>query len=254
MAKYTLLKMVQLVASAINSDEIDSLGETREANDIQTILEQSLNDLLTRRNWEFLRDKIMLLDAGTTVASLTIPDGVTSLQEVRYSSAKVLGDPKQHREIRYITPAEFLDMSNRQTPLSSNVEEITGPGGILLYVKTDAPPSVYTTFDESELFFDSYNIETDPTGLDPSNSIITATVSITTTSADPTWVAPIPERMFQVWLYEAFAMASTQLRQFDNPRFERMARRAYTQMLDMEPVTTRDEENKVVRYGKRRNR
>lgn len=254
MAKYTLLKMVQLVGAAINSDEIDSLGETREANDIQTILEQALNDLTTRRAWEFLRDQIMPLDAGTTVASLVIPDGVTDLQEVRYSSARVLGDPKQHRVMRYITPAEFLDMSNRHSPSASNVEEITGPGGILLYVKNDTPPSVYTTFDESELFFDSYNAETDPTGLDVANSIIIATVSITTASADPTWVAPIPERMFQVWLYESYAMASNQLRQFDNPRYERMARRAYTQLLSMEPITTRDEENKVVRYGKRRNR
>jgi hypothetical protein len=56
--------------------------------------------------------------------------------------------------------------------------------------------------------------------------------------------------MFILWEQEAIAEASVKLRQFEDPRAERRARRMFVSMSRDEPVTKRDEGSGSVNYGR----
>ena len=82
MPKKNLLQMVQFVAKKIGSDEVSALGETIEADDIQEIVLETLEDLVTRTDWEFLKDNLDVLLDGSTNISLNIPTTAEKIQTV----------------------------------------------------------------------------------------------------------------------------------------------------------------------------
>ena len=88
MAKKTLLKIVQLIGERIGTDEIDTLGETIEVDEIVSVLELTYDEILDRRDWEFLRDRTLKLKnrdvTDTKLFNLDIPSAVTRLQCVKY--------------------------------------------------------------------------------------------------------------------------------------------------------------------------
>lgn len=252
MARYTLLKLVQKVGESISSDEIDELDETTEATDIRSILEVTLNDLLTRRDWEFLKDRPMTAEAGNTVCSVLIPETVTRVQQLSYISTMSAEDKQLYSQITYMAPADFLAMQMRLDPSEDGVDVIDTPSTGSLRIRTDQAPHYWTTFDELEIYFDSYNSEVDAGGIDYTKCLLLATISITVDDQAGDWVAPIPERMFNTWLFEACALASVQLRQFENSKIERSARRAYVQLLEMNPRSEHDDERKP-HHGRRYN-
>lgn len=249
MSKYTLLQMVQKVGRAINSDEIDALGETIEADDIQNILMDTLRDIMIRRDWEFLKDKPATLLAGANAISLSIPTTVRHVQNVRYRTEQD-GVVSRYTTLKYMRPDDFICMLQRNSAADPAVTTIT-VNGVELFAQTNRPPRYWTTFDETNIYMDSYDSSIDPTGLDHTKSVILATLYLDYTGSDAaTWVAPIPEVLFQQWLQEAIADASVTLRQIENPRAERKARRLFVSNGRDEPVTHRDASQEIVNYGR----
>lgn len=249
--KKTLLQVVQYVGTKINSDEISSIDETIEAQDITTLCLEVLQDILNRPSgaWEFLRDRPMTLETGTTTLSLAIPENVRKIQNVRYRIIEA-GEQTGWRTLKYIYPDEYLCRLQSNKPTDPDTTTVL-VNGIEVYPRTNRPPRYWTSFNESEIFLDSYDSEQNPTGLNPADSAIIATIYMDFSgSTVGTWVAPIPELLFDVWMHEAAAEASVAFRQADDQRAERIARRSYVQALKNEPVTHRDEGSREVNYGR----
>lgn len=250
MPKYNLLQMVQRVARAINSDEISELHETVEADDIQNILIDCLDEMLGRQDWEFLKDRPYQLLPGTNALSLSVPSDISRIQKIRYRADSEPGDIAQYRTVSYMSASEFLDMMQKHNPAEADSVTVT-VNGVPLVGKNNRPPRYWTSFDESTVYFDSYEGTLDPTGVDPAKTAVLASVYPDLAHGDdPTWVAPMPEKLFAQWYQEAVAEASVQLRQFENPRAERRSRRLFISNSRDEPVTGRDEGSASVNYGR----
>ena len=247
MAKRTILKLVQDLGSAISSDEIDSLTETVEVVDIVKILERSFNEVISRRDWEFIKDRVLQLDAiaggDTKINNLVIPTNVTRLQCVKY-----IDDNGKFPEIKYKAPCDFIDFVQSRDVSLTNVTAILNDDGVAINTVTDQPPQFYTSFDEINLTFDAYD-SARGTGNQASDSVIVANVIPTVDFTDPTAVLPIPERMEVLIFTEAQATCNYELRQTADPRSERIARRQNIKMRELEPKTRRDIQE--VNYGRR---
>lgn len=250
MPKYNLLQMVQRVARAINSDEISELHETVEADDIQNIVIDCLDEMLGRQDWEFLKDRPYQLAAGTNELSLVVPEDVSRIQKIRYRADSEPGDAVQYRTVSYMPATEFLDLMQKQNPAEPDSVSVL-VNGVQLVGKNNRPPRYWTSFDENTIYFDSYEVTLDPTGVDGTKTAVLATVYPDLTHGDdPAWVAPIPEKLFAQWYQESVAEASVQLRQFENARAERRSRRLFISNSRDEPVTRRDEGSTGVNYGR----
>lgn len=250
MPKYTMLEMVQRVGRSINADEISTLHETIEADDIQTILMDMLDDVLIRQDWEFLKDRPVQLAAGADVISLAIPATVSKIQKVKYETLSQVGGIPTYRTLAYLPAEQFIDKLQRNNPAEAGVDTVT-VSGVPLYPNNNRAPRFWTSFDELNVYFDSYEATVDASGIDATKSAAIVTVYADLTGFDdPNWVAPIPEKMFTLWYQEAVAEASVKLRQFQDPRAERRAKRMFVSNSRDEPVTKRDDGSQEVHYGR----
>lgn len=247
MSKKTILELVQKIGHAISSDEIDALGESQEALDIIEILKQTYDEVLDRRTWEFMKDRILQLDDRTggdpMLTNLLIPTAVLKIQCVRY-----LDDNDKYRDLRYLSPAEFVTMLHRNDPADADVTTVLSPDGVPLYIKTDKAPQYWTSFDETYITMDSYESDK-TTGVVGASSAIIATVKPVADFTTPTATLPIPERMETLILNEAKVTANYILRQTQDPRAETVARRQGISLRENEPKTNRDQQER--HYGRR---
>lgn len=247
MAKKTLLKVLQLVSEAISGDEIDTIGETDEAFDIMNIIETTYDEILDRQEWEFLKDRTLRLKTrdvtDTKLFNLGIPSDVTALQVVKYRA-----DSGKFPTMKYMEPISFLEMLDGRNPADSNVTAIANDDGVLLNIITDKPPTFYTSFDEENLSFDSFD-SARGTGAIPGDSVIVANIKPVMDFTDPTAKFPIPERMHTLLINEAIATAAVRLRQTQDPRAERISSRQHIRLKQLESITGKD--LKVKRHGRR---
>lgn len=247
MTKRTILQLVQDLAAATSSDEVDFLDETIEATDIAKILKRTFAEVISRRDWEFIKDRVLQLDAraggDTKINNLTIPLNVTRLQCVKY-----IDDNGKFPEIEYVQPCVFVERVQARDVSLANVTAINNDDGVALNTITDQPPTFYTSFDELSLTFDAYDA-TRGTGNLVADSVIVANIIPAVDFTSPTAVLPIPERMEILIFTEAQATCNHELRQTSDTRSERIARRQNIKMRELEPKTRRDEQE--VNYGRK---
>ena len=247
MAKLTILSFVQQISEAIEGDEIDELGETLEADTISTILQQTYNEVLDRRDWEFLRDRVIQLAVRAVgddkLNFLTIPENVTAIQCLRYLSTQ-----GKYTDMTYMEPCAFIAHLHARNPNDPNITTVLNDDGIPLYVVNDKAPTYYTSFDEESIAFDAFET-TRGIGNQIADSVIVGNIKPTVDWTNPVLTLPIPERMNSLILNEAIATANYRLRQTQDPRSERLARRQNIKMRELEPKTQRDQE--VKHYGRR---
>lgn len=247
MAKKTLLKIVQLIGERIGSDEIDALGETIEVDEILSILEMTYDEILDRKDWEFMTDRTLRLKTiavtDTKLYNLDIPSSVVGIQVLKYRDLN-----GKFPTITYMEPDEFLTLLDGRNPADDNVTAIANADGVLFNIKTDKAPGFYTSFDEATISFDSYD-DTRGTGVQAGDSIIIANIKPVMDFTDPLATFPIPERMQTLLINEAMASAGIQLRQIQDPRAERIARRQHIKLREVEAVTQKN--NQVKRHGRR---
>ena len=247
MAKLTMLEFVQLIGEAIESDEIDTLDETIEATQIMNILKQTYEEVLDRRDWEFIKDRVVQLDVmpvgDTKINHLLIPPNVTNIQCLRYLSAQ-----GKFFDLTYLQPCDFIAKVHARDKTDPNITTVNNDDGVPLFIINDKAPTYYTSFDEESLAFDAFET-TRGVGNQIADTVIVGNIKPIPAFTDPTAVLPIPERMNSLILNEAIATANYRLRQTADPRSERLARRQNIKMRELEPRTQRDTDE--VHHGRR---
>lgn len=250
MAKRTILKLVQELGAGIGSDEIDALDETIEATEIVTILQQTIDEVISRKRWEFLKDRIRQLDdriAGSTqLNTLVIPSDVTRVNCLQYRNTT--NDVPEFTEITYMQPCEFLAFVQARRVGDDNILAIANEDGVQINVLTDSPPTRWTSFDEVNITFDAYD-ETLGNGNLIVDSVIIADVVPVTDFTDPTAVLNVPERMESLIFNEALSTCNYRLRQTRDPKADRVALRQHRALREQEHITNKDV--KEINYGRR---
>jgi len=250
MAKRTILQLIQQLGEGIGSDEIDSLNETIEASEIATILEQTVTEVISRKRWEFIADRVRQLDAraggSTQLNTLVIPSDVTRVNCLKYRNTD--NTVTEFTEILYLQPCEFLELVQGRNSSDDNITAIANADGVLINVITDAPPTRWTSFDEENITFDAYDA-TVGTGSLVVDSVIIADIVPVIDYTDPTATLKVPERMETLIYNEALSTCAIRLRQTVDPKAERVARRQHIAMREHEHITNKD--IKEANYGRR---
>jgi hypothetical protein len=149
---------------------------------------------------------------------------------------KYTNDQGDKVHLEYVDPMVFIDRLDRRDEGLTEITEIANDDGVLLKIYTDRAPTFYTSFDEAVLSFDAHD-STRGTGNQAGDTVILAHVKPVVDFTDPTATLPIPERMGTLVLNEAMATAAFQLRQVQDSRAERVARRQGIHLRETEPAT-----------------
>ena len=221
--KMTLLEMVQDILNDLDSDEVNSIDDTIEAQQVAQIIKTCYFEMMGNRNWPHLR-KLMQLEASNDLTKpnyLEIPSIMKEIEQIEYNVVKDDSSKIEYREVQYTYPDVFLRRIAARNSDNTNVELIIDYSGSELLILNDVAPSFYTSFDDTHIVFDSYNKAVDDT-LKRSKTRCLAYVH-------PSWerlnesIPNLPSEAFPALLSEAKRNAFVTLKQMVNQNAEQKA-------------------------------
>lgn len=161
----TLLEIVQDILNDMSGDEINSISDTQEAEQVANIVKKTYLAMVSNSNWPHTRRAVAVTPYSDSnfPTHMYLNDNVKELISVYYNCIKLGETRKNYKQVVYKSPDEFLNILNKRNSDSTNVTTIIDPSGIELLIITDSHPKYFTSFDDTSLVFDSYDSGVDST-------------------------------------------------------------------------------------------
>ncbi len=246
--KLTLLQVVQKTLESLGSDEVNTISDSVEAQQIAQIAEDAYYELLNMKDWPFLQRLTILESLADALFPnyLRIPEDVVRIDQIKYDWTDTtdpdVGDLLVLEEVEWVHPQHFLNKTQKRNTQQSNVQVVISKNGVKLPIFNDVKASIWTSFDDEFVVFDSY-INTIESTLQGTKSQVMAKslpTFITTDSFTPKATA----NFFQTWLAEVKRTAFVYFRQEVSTVDEQKARRGLA-VLRRDASRTNDSDGKV---------
>lgn len=217
--------MVQEILNDIDSDEVESIDDTVESEQVVSMIKSAYYAMMSNRDWPHLRQTIQVSGLGDTTkpTHMKLQDGIKELCFINYNKIKDGETRKRYEKIEYLEPDHFLHKTNQRNNDEASVDSVTDTGGIEVLIKNDTPPTYFTSFDDEYLVFDSYDNTVDTT-LQESKIQAQAYVMPSWNSADD-FIPDLPDNAFTALVEEAKSRASLRLKQVSDQKAEQEAGR-----------------------------
>ena len=161
----TLLKMVQNTLSLMDSDEINSIGDTIEGEQIAVCYSTIYDQIVTEYS---LPGKTKTIRIGSTddndlgKTRLFLNQDMMSIDEIQYDVRNAAGDPPKYATMTVISNQEFLDrQTNKDTTDSNTLSQRWPNTDITFGIHTNKAPRYVTLVEDRILVFDSLNTVVD---------------------------------------------------------------------------------------------
>lgn len=222
----TLLAIVQNIASALESDNVNSITDTVESYQIALEVQTAYYELLAALDIPS-DDSLILLDGlGDTTKPnyLKIPTTVKEINWFKYDY-RANGVSGDYITIQYLTPEEFVSrmIGNQGTSTGLPYTLVTDFSGAKLTVLSTQNPTFWTTFDNKYIITDSYNSTVDST-LQQSKSLCWGQNNLTFTLQD-SYVPILDENLFPLLLAESKSACFANIKQMPSQKDEQRAHR-----------------------------
>lgn len=225
MARTTLLDVVQEVLSAMDSDQVNSIMDTFESEQVVSIARAVYRDMVSNRNWPFFRRTLQFNSLASTglPTHMTLQDEIKELIFVNYDTARATSNRNRYETMVWLEPDEFLRRLNQLNDNANDVEIVIDPTGIELAIQVDKPPQFYTSFDDQTIVFDSFDRAVDDT-LQSSKIQALGYIMPSFTESD-TWEIDLPRDAISAYIAEVKSTCFVDLKQQVNEKAEATARR-----------------------------
>jgi hypothetical protein len=254
MSKYSLLEIVQQIASSIGSDEITSIADSTESNQIANIVRRAYFDLIKRLDIpeHFSLVKLTETSANTPVV-MTLPSTAASVSWIKYNKKLTSTDQERWTLVDPLPVDMFFEkmhsLDTDETYIGSSTLSVTD-GVVDIYYRNDKQPDFYTVIDDSTIVFDSYDISLE-TYLTSTNSLVYTKKVIPFTMSDG-FTPSLDEEHFALLLNEATSLAWAELKQTQHPIAERNSRRGWTHLQrTRNAIPLQSDFNKLPNFGRK---
>ncbi len=212
--KKTLLQMTQNILSDLDSENVNSISDSVEAQQIASVIQDTYYNIIAAREIPE-HDRLVRLTALSDNSRPVYFEYPTSLKEIRLFEYN-------GREVYWKDPVKFLnDMPNAT---DANTIQVLDPiSGVPLYVRNNKDPRYYTSFDDQYLICDSYDSSED-SSLQSSKCRCWGTVYPSFT-IDDSFTPDIDEVLFPYLLAEAKSVCFSLFKAGSDPKVEQAARR-----------------------------
>lgn len=210
--KMTLLEMTQNILDAMDSDEVNAIGDTTESRQVAGFVKEAYFDLVAQRDWPFLKfyGSLTALGDVSHPTKMEFPTNVDKVYWIKYNK----------KEIKFLDPKTFqnmLDLRSAQT----GVIDLNG------YI-INADPVYWTTFDDNFVYMDGYDSSVDTT-LQASKSTAYMLLSPDWTHEDE-FTPTLPNKMFPQLLADAKGTSFLNMKQTAHQKEERKSQRLRVRM------------------------
>jgi len=152
----------------MDSDEVNSISDTVESNQVALLLKSVFYDCSTELGLEEQEKLFELTASGDTLKPvlMTLPTNVMNLYSVKYNTKLSTESFPNYKEIQFLPFDAFLEMQQGKATLGSMVHTMTYTINSELFetiYTDDAMPTYYTSISGQTLIFDSYLVTEDST-------------------------------------------------------------------------------------------
>jgi hypothetical protein len=220
----TLLELVQNILNDMDSDNVNSINDTIESEQVASIVKSCYFEMIGNRNWPHLKKLFQLEHSGSLDRPnyLAIPVMLKEMEFFKYEVQKA-GEKVQLRKMRFVHPDEFLEMISQRDSTVTNVKTVTDYSGSKLLIYDDRAPSFWTTFDDLYIVTDSYDKTVDDT-LQKSKTQCLGYIHPEWVHED-SFIPSLPAEAFPALFAEAKSTAFVDLKQMANQKAEQKASR-----------------------------
>jgi len=248
--KMTLLTMVQNILSDMDSEEINSISDSNEAEQIAKVIENTYFNLISTRVIPEHAQVIKMVSYSSSVrpTHFSFPSRVKNIEFLDYNVSEAAGGV-EYKRLTYLEPDEFFGLSDNRDSLASNVIQVNDvQADSTLLIRNDVMPEYYTSFDDETVVLDSYKATVDTT-LTSAKTRAYGTKYPTFDAFSDSFIPDIDDVMFPYLLAEAKSTAMSLFKSGADPKIEQSARRqkVYVQN-DMHKVNKGRPKNN---YGRR---
>ena len=227
--KLTLLEIVQNILSDMDSDNVNSIDDTVESQQVALIVKDCFMNLTSNRNWHDQQTLFQLKSLAdvTRPNYMAAPEGLKELITFRYNCKKRKGQEEQlrdeWREVKYMEPDKFLRYTSHRNSTDEHVVTIQDFSGSYLLIRNDKHPTFWTTFDDEYIVCDSWDGELDDT-LHADKTQCMGYI-FKKFEMDNDYYPDIPEEAYPALVQAAKSQAFLVLKQMENPKAEAEAQR-----------------------------
>lgn len=220
----TLLEMVQDILSSMDGDEVNSITDTPEAEQVARLVRRAYTDYIASYDIPELNDVFTLQALGdvTSPTKMQVPNNVDNICWLRYNTRKASDTKDKYVNIEYVVKEDFINRILQRNSSGDNVQIIT-ENGVKLFVHNDKAPSFYTSLNDTDILFDSFDSGVDST-LQSSKTIAYGRVIPSFTLTD-SFIPKMDNNLFPIVLNEAKSIAFVELKQQANQKAENESRR-----------------------------
>lgn len=223
--KMTLLEIVQDILNDMDGDEVNSIDDTFESQQIAQIVKSTYFAMISNRNWPHTRQAIQISPSGdgSLPTHMNVQQEIKELCFINYNKIKNGETRKVYEAVRWLEPDDFLRTINSRNNDEPNIDVIADPTGVELLIRNDLAPTYFTSFDDSTLVFDSYDNTVDST-LQESKIQSQAYVVPSWSQVDD-FIPDLPMEAFTALLEESKSRAMLKLKQVQDIKAEQEATR-----------------------------
>lgn len=240
--KTTLLQIVQSILSDMDSEDVNSISDTVEAQQIASVVEDTYYNIIAAREIPE-HNKLLSLTAMSDSAKPThfkYPTNTKSIKRIEYNVGSVA--EKDFQEIEWVDPVVFLDRMDETGLLVATYD-----GNLDIFVTTDEPPRYYTSFDDEYIIMNSYDSSVEAS-LQSSKSRAFGSVYPTFSQTD-SFEPDIDNTMLPYLLAEAKSTCFSLFKGGSDPKVEQAARRLKSYVQNDMYKSVRP--NKRTHYGRK---
>lgn len=207
----------------MNSDPVNSIGDTTEAMQVATIVKRTFLNLVNDRLWPSSKRLFKLTSSADAdkPTHMRIEDDITEVDWVKYDTRNTFGGPIDYTNIKYLCPEDFLTVVMGRDPTKANMVTVMDYNGTPLIIQNDEAPSYYTSFDDKHLVFDSWNSDVD--------SILQNSKTQVYGAVEPEWqmedsfIPDMPSKFFPYLVNEAKSTAFIKVKEVFSQKDEQNA-------------------------------
>lgn len=248
--KFTLLDIVQQILSSMDSEEVNSIGDTAESRQVANIVRTAYYNILVRSNLPE-HYKLFRLDASADPDSPVLmlkPSNVLKLDWIKYDVSEDTDDQIPNYQYITILPIQqFLDMTSKLDISEDFIESFT-LNGQTFFFRNDRRPTFCTIFEDQYFIFDSYDSDEEST-LQNSKTQCYGKVSPVFEMEDD-FTPDLDDLQFALLLNEAKALAFLELKQIAHDQAVREARLQWQSMQHNKYLKADHPFNKFQNFGR----
>ena len=216
--KKTLLELVQSILSDMDSEPVNSISDSIEAEQIASVIEDTYFNFISARDIPEHRQLIKITSLSDNTKPTHFKYVGKEIYWLRYNIDETTGT--NYREVKFIEPGDFV---TRNVDTSNTLIVPDVQAGTDLIIRNDRMPSFYTSFDDEHIVMDSYKSSVETTLQNSKTQAYGVVYPSFTISY--TFTPDLDDTLFPYLLAESKSVAFSLFKSGSDPKVEQAARR-----------------------------